>query len=98
MDFVQPDARFSLDQKCRPNASCSPVAAGIVERIINPRQRALLASKVVYRLKFPVRTGFAWVAFELQKWEIAGQSEPLRQVIIGLFFPAGAPNQLEMIA
>jgi len=96
--FVQSCAGIRLHQKCRPNASCGPVAAGIVERIVDPRQRALLASEVVYRLQFPVRTGFAGVAFELQKRQISGQSDPLRQVIIGFFLPTGAPNKLEMIA
>jgi len=98
VEFAKSGARFGLDQKCRPGAICSPVSAGIVERIVDPRQRALVASKVVDRLQFPVRTGFAGVAIELQKRQITGQSEPLRQVIIGLFLPTGAPNKLELIA
>ena len=39
----------------------------------------------------------SWVAVELQKWQLSRQSEPLRQVIIGLLLPAGAPNEFKVI-
>ena len=98
MGFIQPCARIGLHQQRRPSACRCPLAAGSIKRVVDPRQRAPGASKIVDRLQFPVRTGFAGVAFELQKWQISWQPEPLRQVIIGFLFPAGAPNELEMIA
>ena len=57
-----------------------------------------MASKVVDRLQFPVGAGFAGVAFELQVVKIAGEAKPLWQVVVGLLFPASAPNKLKMIA
>lgn len=97
MGFVQPSAGFGLHEQRRAASRCCPAAAGLVERIVDPGQWALVASEVVYRLQFPVGAGFPWVAFELQIRQIAGQPEPLRQVIICLLLPAGAPNKLKMI-
>ena len=98
MEGVQPCAGFGLHQQSWPCTLRCPLPAGIVKRIIDPRQRALVASKVIYRLQFPMRASLPWVAFELQVGELSRQAEPLRQVVIGLLFPAGAPNEFEMIA
>ena len=95
--FVQASAGFSLHEQGWSGARCSPAAAGLVERIVDPRQWALGSGEVIDRLQLPMGAGLSRVAVELQKGQLSRQSEPLRQVIIGLLFPAGAPNELKVI-
>jgi len=71
---------------------------GVVERVVDPRQRAR-SGVLVDRRQLPVcvaRSGPAHPALEVQERQARGQAEQARQVFLGLLLPAAGPHQVEV--
>jgi small subunit ribosomal protein S12 len=70
-----------------------PGAAGAIDRVINPRQRAV-AGITVDRLDLPVGGAEAGLAVEGQERQLAGEPENLRQPLVGAILPTRRPDDL----
>jgi hypothetical protein len=93
MSRDEADVGLGLDQEGGRFALGGPREAALIERVVDPRQRAV-RGVVVERLDVPVRGPEARPSVEVQAGQFAGQPEDQRQMVVGAVLPAGGPDEV----
>ena len=91
---VRPTLRVGLEQQGRARPGGGPGVAGVVEVVVDPRQRAVRAGERVDPAELPV-AAVVRGGLEADVRPAAGEAEQMRKIRIRAVLPAGAPDALE---
>lgn len=100
MRTCQPPCGIGLDEQRGRRPLGRPRVAGVVERVVDPRERAR-ARDGVDGAELPVAGGRAaglHVTVEAEIGQRPGQAVVVREVLVGALLPSSAPDKLEALS